>query len=350
MAERPDDEALIAGFFDRSLAALQAAARIARCCALVGAIAQAIETSMRGGGKLLIAGNGGSAADAQHLAAEFLSRYLVTDRRPLPAVALTTDTSVLTAVGNDYGFEHVFERQVRGLGRPGDVFLAISTSGRSPQRAARARSGARLGLVTVGFSGAAETDNARAVPAFSGGGVARDRDRAADSHGRGARDLRAGRTRDAAMTSAAAAIGPRSAQRRRSGLWSRGIAPEILPAGRLCFSTATASSSKTPTISAGARRCACSPARPRPSRAVTASAFRCRWSAISPASRAASTTGTALRRCRPRSPTRLTQAGARLDAVFACAHHADGKAPFNIADHPWRKPNPGMIVAAGESA
>ena len=79
--------------------------------------------SLRAGGKLLIAGNGGSAADAQHLAAEFLSRYVV-DRGPLPAVALTTDTSVLTAVGNDYGFEHVFERQVRGLGRPGDAFLA----------------------------------------------------------------------------------------------------------------------------------------------------------------------------------------------------------------------------------
>jgi D-sedoheptulose 7-phosphate isomerase len=156
VAGKPDDAALIAGFFDRSLAALQAAARDAALLRLVGEIAQAIETCMRAGGKLLIAGNGGSAADAQHLAAEFLSRYLV-DRRPLPAVALTTDTSVLTAVGNDYGFEHVFERQVRGLGRSGDVFLAISTSGRSPN-VLRALEAARdLGLVTVGFSGAAET-------------------------------------------------------------------------------------------------------------------------------------------------------------------------------------------------
>jgi D-sedoheptulose 7-phosphate isomerase len=156
VATEPDDDALIAGFFDRSLAALQAAAMDAPLRQLVGEIAQAITLSMRGGGKLLIAGNGGSAADAQHLAAEFLSRYLI-DRRPLPALALTTDTSVLTAVGNDYGFDHVFERQVRGLGRPGDVFLAISTSGRSPN-VLRALEAARdLGLVSVGFSGAADT-------------------------------------------------------------------------------------------------------------------------------------------------------------------------------------------------
>jgi D-sedoheptulose 7-phosphate isomerase len=135
---------------------LQAAAKDAALLRLVGEIGQAIEASMRGGGKLLIAGNGGSAADAQHLAAEFLSRYLV-DRRPLPALALTTDTSVLTAVGNDYGFEHVFERQVRGLGRPGDVFLAISTSGRSPNILRALQSAGDLGLVTAGFSGAAET-------------------------------------------------------------------------------------------------------------------------------------------------------------------------------------------------
>ena len=75
----------------------------------------------------------------------------------MPAIALTTDTSVLTAVGNDYGFEHVFERQVRGLGRPGDVFLAISTSGRSPNVLRALQTARDLGLVTIGFSGAAET-------------------------------------------------------------------------------------------------------------------------------------------------------------------------------------------------
>jgi D-sedoheptulose 7-phosphate isomerase len=157
VAEKPDDDDLIAGFFDRSHAALEEAARDQALRRLIAVIAQAIEGSLRAGGKLLIAGNGGSAADAQHLAAEFLARFLV-DRQPLPAVALTTDTSVLTAVGNDYGFEQVFERQVRGLGRPGDVFLAISTSGRSPN-ILRALAAARdIGLLTVGFSGAAETE------------------------------------------------------------------------------------------------------------------------------------------------------------------------------------------------
>ena len=110
---------------------------------------------MRADGKLIIAGNGGSAADAQHLAAEFLSRFLL-ERRPLPALALTTDTSVLTAVGNDYGFEHVFERQLRGLGRPGDAFLAISTSGRSQNILRALRAAREIGLVTIGFSEGAD--------------------------------------------------------------------------------------------------------------------------------------------------------------------------------------------------
>jgi D-sedoheptulose 7-phosphate isomerase len=157
MAGKPDDVDLLTGFFDRSLAALQRAAQDRDFLELIAEIAQTIESSMRAEGKLLIAGNGGSAADAQHLAAEFLSRYLV-DRRPLPALALTTDTSVLTAVGNDYGFEHAFERQVRGLGRPGDVFLAISTSGHSPNILLALKVAREIGLVTIGFSGAAETE------------------------------------------------------------------------------------------------------------------------------------------------------------------------------------------------
>jgi D-sedoheptulose 7-phosphate isomerase len=157
MAGKPDDVDLLTGFFDRSLAALQRAAQDRDFLELIAEIAQTIESSMRAGGKLLIAGNGGSAADAQHLAAEFLSRYLV-DRRPLPALALTTDTSVLTAVGNDYGFEHAFERQVQGLGRPGDVFLAISTSGRSPNVLLALKAAREIGLVTIGFSGADDTE------------------------------------------------------------------------------------------------------------------------------------------------------------------------------------------------
>ena len=86
--------------------------------------------SLRSGGKILFVGNGGSAADSQHLAAELIGK-LNFDRPPLAALALTTDTSILTAIGNDYGFEHVFSRQIEALGKPGDVLIAISTSGRS---------------------------------------------------------------------------------------------------------------------------------------------------------------------------------------------------------------------------
>jgi D-sedoheptulose 7-phosphate isomerase len=108
--------------------------------------------SFAGGGKLLVCGNGGSAADAQHLAAEFVGRFLV-DRKPLPAIALTDNTSTLTAVGNDYGFAAVFERGVRAHGRAGDVVVGISTSGRSPN-VLRALAAAReLGCVTVGLTG-----------------------------------------------------------------------------------------------------------------------------------------------------------------------------------------------------
>jgi D-sedoheptulose 7-phosphate isomerase len=120
----------------------------------VGAIADRIAQTLRMGGKLLIAGNGGSAADAQHVAAEFLSRFSF-DRNPLPAIALTTDTSVLTAIGNDYGFEQVFERQVRGLGRKGDMLIAISTSGRSPNVIAALKAARESDMTTVGFSGSA---------------------------------------------------------------------------------------------------------------------------------------------------------------------------------------------------
>ncbi|MEA2991848.1 MAG: D-sedoheptulose 7-phosphate isomerase [Alphaproteobacteria bacterium] len=121
--------------------------------AAVTAIAERVSRTLRDGGKLLIAGNGGSAADAQHIAAELLSRFGF-DRAPLPAIALTTDSSVLTAIGNDYGFERVFERQVRGLGRRGDLFLAISTSGRSPNVLAALKAAREIGVTTVGFSGA----------------------------------------------------------------------------------------------------------------------------------------------------------------------------------------------------
>jgi len=119
----------------------------------VATISEAIVNCFKAGGKVLLAGNGGSAGDAQHIAGEFLSR-LNFDRNPLAAIALTVDTSVLTAIGNDYGYEKVFERQVHGLGKPGDVFIGISTSGRSPNILRALRKARELGLVTVGFCGA----------------------------------------------------------------------------------------------------------------------------------------------------------------------------------------------------
>ena len=123
---------------------------------VVERIAEAFIAALRAGRTLLFFGNGGSAADAQHLAAEFVNRFVV-DRPGLPALALTTDTSVLTSIGNDQDFTRIFSRQVEALGRPGDVAVGISTSGRSANvleglRAARAR-----GMVTVGLTGGQET-------------------------------------------------------------------------------------------------------------------------------------------------------------------------------------------------
>ena len=115
-------------------------------------IADVITGALRAGRKLLISGNGGSAADAQHIAAEIIGRYKQ-DRPAYAAIALTTDTSALTAIGNDYGFEQVFARQVEGLGRPGDVLLALSTSGRSPNILAALKSARQRGLITIGFTG-----------------------------------------------------------------------------------------------------------------------------------------------------------------------------------------------------
>jgi D-sedoheptulose 7-phosphate isomerase len=129
------------------------AAEDADFMASLGKIAAAMATCLKGGGKILLCGNGGSAADAQHIAAELLSRYEF-DRAPMAAVALTTDTSVLTAIGNDYGYEQIFERQVNGLGRKGDVLIALSTSGRSPNILRALDAAKKSGLVVIGFTGA----------------------------------------------------------------------------------------------------------------------------------------------------------------------------------------------------
>jgi D-sedoheptulose 7-phosphate isomerase len=120
--------------------------------AVIGNIVEVVANALGNRRKLLLAGNGGSAADAQHLAGEIVSRMNY-DRAPAAALALTTDTSVLTAIGNDYGYERVFERQILGLGRPGDVFIAISTSGRSPNILRAIDAAKEQGIVTVGFTG-----------------------------------------------------------------------------------------------------------------------------------------------------------------------------------------------------
>jgi D-sedoheptulose 7-phosphate isomerase len=143
----------IAAHLERSLAALTQAAQDAALLASARRIAEAIITALRSGNKILLIGNGGSAADAQHIAAEIVGRYKQ-DRPAWAAIALTTDTSALTAIANDYGFEQVFARQVEGLGQRGDVLWALSTSGRSPNILAALRSARQRGLVTVGFTGA----------------------------------------------------------------------------------------------------------------------------------------------------------------------------------------------------
>jgi D-sedoheptulose 7-phosphate isomerase len=127
--------------------------------ATVGGLSQSFEqvlgiweSALRGGGKLLLFGNGGSAADAQHIAAEFVIRYR-TDRPALPAIALTTDTSALTACGNDLGFDAIFARQIEALARPPDIAVGFSTSGRSPNVIAALREARSRGVRTTGFTG-----------------------------------------------------------------------------------------------------------------------------------------------------------------------------------------------------
>ncbi|CAN5123816.1 D-sedoheptulose 7-phosphate isomerase [soil metagenome] len=122
---------------------------------LAGIISEACEivtACIRSGNKVLLFGNGGSAADAQHIAAEFTGRFLK-ERRSLPAIALTTDTSALTAIANDYGFDRIFERQVEGLAAKGDVLIGISTSGNSPNVVNALKTGKILGCKTIGLSG-----------------------------------------------------------------------------------------------------------------------------------------------------------------------------------------------------
>ena len=129
--------------------------KILREQAMVGALRETVEAvkdCLRNGNKLLIAGNGGSAADSQHFAAELVGKFLK-ERKPFAAIALTVDTSILTSWSNDVSFETVFARQVEALGKPGDVFIAISTSGNSKNLVAALKKAKELGLRTVGLLG-----------------------------------------------------------------------------------------------------------------------------------------------------------------------------------------------------
>jgi D-sedoheptulose 7-phosphate isomerase len=150
MSSSPD----AANVFGKALAEhLQVVSRIEEQQGVLEGIALAMTATLRGGGKILWCGNGGSAADAQHLAAELMGRFR-RERRALPSVALTTDTSVLTAVANDYGYETVFSRQVEALGNAGDVLVGISTSGNSANVIAALKTARAQGMATVAFTGA----------------------------------------------------------------------------------------------------------------------------------------------------------------------------------------------------
>jgi D-sedoheptulose 7-phosphate isomerase len=131
---------------------LDAMAEDAALCEATAKAADLCVASLRGGGKVMICGNGGSAADAQHWAGELVSRFYY-DRPGLAAVALTTDSSILTAIGNDYGYGRVFARQVEAIGVKGDVLFALSTSGNSPNVVAALEAARAKGIATVGFTG-----------------------------------------------------------------------------------------------------------------------------------------------------------------------------------------------------
>lgn len=126
------------------------------------AVVEAVTAALKGGNKILLFGNGGSAADAQHLAAEFVNRFVI-ERPPLPAIALTTDTSVITSIGNDYDFADIFSKQIRAIGQRGDVAWGMSTSGTSANVVKGLEAARKIGMVTVGLTGRDGGEIARIV-------------------------------------------------------------------------------------------------------------------------------------------------------------------------------------------
>ncbi|MBA3866207.1 MAG: SIS domain-containing protein [Solirubrobacterales bacterium] len=144
---------LVRARLDEGRALVEAVIGSERCIEQIAAAAETIAAAAVRGNKLLLFGNGGSAADAVHVAAEFVGRYL-TERRPLPALALNANISALTAIGNDYGFEEIFARQVTALGQEGDVAVGLTTSGRSPNVARGLEAAGELGIATIAMTGA----------------------------------------------------------------------------------------------------------------------------------------------------------------------------------------------------
>jgi len=146
--------AMLEAEFSKSIQLLTAMSKDTALHTQVGQVLELSVHALKSGRKLLFAGNGGSAADAQHWAGELVSRFYF-DRPGLPAIALTTDTSILTAIGNDYGYDYVFARQIEALGQEGDVFFAISTSGNSKNIVRAIEASRAKGMKVVGFTGQA---------------------------------------------------------------------------------------------------------------------------------------------------------------------------------------------------
>jgi len=152
MIEKNDFQQRVIRSIQESIAAKENLLRNAETVATIARVSKVLIESLQGGNKVLLAGNGGSAADAQHIAAEFVGRFAF-DRPALPALALSVNTSCVTAIGNDYGFDRVFSRQIEALGNRGDVVIGISTSGNSPNVVQALLVGSKMGLHTVAFTG-----------------------------------------------------------------------------------------------------------------------------------------------------------------------------------------------------
>jgi D-sedoheptulose 7-phosphate isomerase len=152
MTEKPDLSQRVIESIKESISAKERLLASAETIAAIARVSEVLIESMRAGHKLLLFGNGGSAADSQHIAAEFVGRFAF-NRPALPALALSVNTSALTAIGNDYGFDQVFSRQIEALGAKGDVAIGISTSGNSPNVLQGLITARKLGLHTVAFTG-----------------------------------------------------------------------------------------------------------------------------------------------------------------------------------------------------